>query len=85
MKPKLIYLEWIDAFTSSGWHDRDEIKVVNDDEFYIKEAGWLLEENDKCMIFASSWSPETDSKVERFLNVHKIPKTWIRKRKVLKV
>ena len=84
MSGKLIYFEWNDAFASAGWHSKDDLKELAESDFYIKEAGWLIEETPKYVIIGQSWTEEDGFKSEKFSNIHKIPKTWIRKRKVLK-
>jgi hypothetical protein len=81
---KLIYIEWQDAHTKLGWHDNDEIKDFCDNhEYVIKEAGWLIEENKKHIVIGTAIKEETDYWDRQILNLHKIPKTWIRKCKTL--
>jgi len=79
---KFIYLEWEDAFSlEAGWHYEDDIKERAKANFIVSEAGYVLEENDKYLVIAGQYASETG----QFGNITKIPKTWIRKRKVLKV
>lgn len=81
---KLIYLEWQDAHTSHGWHKDEEIReFIEDQEFYIRECGWLVSETKKDIVIATAWRKPTPYWAEQFLNLHKIPKTWVRKRKII--
>jgi hypothetical protein len=83
---KLIYLEWQDAHTQNGWQNEDDIKDFCDDhEFIIKECGWLVEENKRQIVIGTALKEKTDYWDKQILNLHKIPKTWIKKRKILKV
>lgn len=49
----------------------------------VKEAGWLLRETKEYILIASGWKPKDDWIDDKFVNLHKIPKTWILKRKNL--
>lgn len=83
---KLIYTEWEDAVSNARWFTRDEMENWADhaSEWLIREAGWLIRETPRYLIIATSWKPEDENTDEQFCNLHKIPKTWIRKRKILK-
>jgi len=81
---KIIYLEWIDAFANAGWFTNLRLKEeIEKRDFIIKETGIVLRETKKYLILCSGWIPEDEFREEQFCNVHKIPKTWIRKRKTL--
>ena len=84
--PKLVYIEWCDAVTNRGWFSRKEIEEWKDTaNVYMRHAGWLIEETKEHIILADAHSPGDPFSDEKFLTLHKIPTTWIRKRKVLKV
>jgi len=83
---KIIYLEWQDAHTSLGWKDDVDIKeFCNDHEFVIKECGWLVEETKRHIVIGTGLKEETNYWDRQILNLHKIPKSWIRKRKIIKI
>jgi len=78
---KLIYIEWNDAFCNTGWLSKAELKKLSDEEeFIIKEVGWVFKESKKQIVLVSRYKPEDVRHGEEFGLVQKIPKTWIRKR-----
>ena len=82
---KIVYLEWIDAFANSGWFNAESLKEkIEDQNLWIKEVGWLVRETKYHLILCTAWQVEDKYTQEQWLNVHKIPKTWIRKRETLK-
>ena len=86
MKYKLIYLEWADAVMNKGWfHEEDLEDWIENSNWVIKEVGWLLKETKEYMIFATGITEGDKFTGKQFLTLHKIPKTWIRKRKEIKV
>lgn len=82
MSKKLIYIEWADAISSgSGWTEEHELdRWINDTEWIIKQVGWVLHEDKKCLTIASQIKPDDDFTCAQFGHIQKIPKTWIRKR-----
>lgn len=86
MKYKLVYLEWSDSISNSMWKNLDEaIEWAKGRDWLVRHIGWILVETKKYILIAGSWTPETDSSEEQFGNLQKIPTTWIRKRKILKL
>lgn len=86
MKPKLVYLEWADAVGNAQWFHRGEaIQWAATSEWHIREVGWIIHEDDESITFASSWKVADDYTGEQFGQLHKIPKTWIRNRKAIKL
>ena len=81
MKPYLAYLEWADAHTNSGWFTKKQMEEWAKSEWFIKECGWVVAENKKFIVFATAWKPVDEWTDEQFCSLHKIPKTWIRKKK----
>ena len=81
---KIIYLEWNDAFCNAKWMTRNQMnEVVCDFDLVVRQAGFLVKETKKFLVFAGAWKPENKYDDEQFTDVHKIPKTWIRNRKTL--
>jgi hypothetical protein len=82
-KVKLILLEWCDAITSfDGWTDLDEIiEWGKTEEWIIKQAGYIVEENREYILIASKYNPQRRG--DKYSEITKIPKTWIRKRKII--
>lgn len=82
---KLIYLEWEDAVSNARWFSKKELEwfVEDADAWLVREAGWLISETKRYIIIATSYKPADEYTDEQFCNLHKIPKTWIRKRKTL--
>ena len=82
---KLIYIQWEDAIANSSWKSKSELdKWVSEDNMIIEEVGWVYEETKKYIVLVSrisKWN-HNENDVE-FGLTQKIPKTWIRKRKIL--
>ncbi len=92
MKYKLLYIEWEDACDSDGtwWTPEQVIAFGKEDGVLYKTVGWLIFENDKRIVVASNMEYQgSSSKIaesERKIgHIFKIPKGWIRKRKILKL
>jgi hypothetical protein len=86
---KLIYLEWEDAIGQSGWHTEEEFKQwATKDNTVCKQVGWVYKETKKYLILSSRLSldnyAQKDSELQ-YGQLEKIPKTWIRKKKILKI
>jgi len=79
---KLIYIEWEDAVTNAGWFSEEEIGEWRKDahSWVIHETGFLIEENKRFILLAGGFKPADDWVDIKYVNLHKIPKTWIRKR-----
>lgn len=83
---KLIYLEWADAHTNTGWKTEEEAKLwAENTDWIIKECGWLINETKEYIAIATALKPENEYEEKQFLNLHKIPKTWIIKRQIIKI
>lgn len=83
-KIKLEYIEWNDAITSfDGWTDRNSvIEWGQTEDWIVKQAGYIIDENKDYLLIASKYNPQTDGE-DKFSEITKIPKTWIRKRKTI--
>lgn len=83
---QLYYIEWADALTFyDEWRDRESIcERYKNDDWIIRQAGYILKETKKYIIIASKYNPQEADK-DRFAEITKIPKTWIRKKKKITV
>jgi len=86
MKYKLVYIEWADATSNSGWFTEEEMKDwVKTSAWVVKQVGWVFEETPKYIALYGSIVDGVRDREVRYGQIQKIPKTWIRKRKVLKI
>ena len=85
-KLKLVYFEWVDAFKNSGrWFSYSGVYGwAKNNNFWVIQTGFIVEETDKYIILADSFTPPDHVVEATFYGLTKIPKTWIRKKKVLK-
>jgi len=51
----------------------------DNEDFIISQAGYIIKETDVYLLIAGQYNKQTDSP-SRYSNLHKIPKTWIRKK-----
>lgn len=82
---RLIYLEWEDAASRASWMDTTEIEDYAAGQFLVRQAGYLLEDTDRYLLLAGSWGPEGEWQSERFGDITRIPRTWIRHRRTLAI
>ena len=89
MKYKLVYLEWEDAVSNNlKWFSEEQ--ALNWDEnisMIVKECGFILKEDRKHIFLINRMADtrwDEDGSLE-FGGLHKIPKSWIRKRKIIKI
>lgn len=84
---KLVYIEWADAHTNTaGWRTLDEAKLwAKDTDWFIRECGWVIEDTKEYIVIATAFKPENNYEESQFLNLHKIPKTWIKVKKQIKI
>ena len=88
MKPKLVYIEWADATSpvETWWSLERAVEWAEEDSFWIESIGWVLKETNKYILLAANQSTtDTGCKIVEYCNFLKIPKTWIRKRKNIKL
>ena len=78
----LIYIEWEDASTlNDGWHTKQEVDdYIKHHRYIISECGFLYKETKQMIVMLSRVNPESGDYPEQYAVIHKIPKTWIRKR-----
>ena len=61
---------------------------VGEDDYYVLQVGWILKETKEFLLLASQKNTTTSvdcDPLTQFSHIIRIPKTWIRKRKTLKV
>ena len=80
---RLVYVEWDDAATRSCWMDLDEIERYRQATWLVRQCGFLLEDTDQHVLLAGSWTPDDEWHTEKFGDITRIPKTWIRKQHTL--
>ena len=88
MKYKLVYIEWEDATSIGAWQNNKQIDEWNNTTEtwgFCKQVGWIIRENKRSYIIAGRWNPENKFGEEQWGDLEKIPKTWIRKKIILKV
>lgn len=88
-EPVKIYIQWADATSPSNhqWWELDEaIAWAENDSYWIEQIGWLLKETDKYILMAANKSTtKSGDYIIQYGEIQKIPKTWIRKRKIIKI
>ena len=84
-KQKLIYLQWQDAHSDSGWKTSEGLeKSVNEDKCIVEQVGWLVfEDSSEIHLIARRLYWKKDSDTSEYGMYQRIPKTWILKRKTI--
>jgi len=81
VKP-LIYIEWGDAISNTGWVSEDDaVAWADSEDWIVKNIGWVVKETKDYILLAGKYSEGS----EEWGLVHKIPKTWIKTRKTIKI
>jgi hypothetical protein len=80
---RVVYLEWEDASSRSGWMNIDDVEEYLRGQHLVRHVGYLLSDTGRTVLIAGSWTPEDEWTTEQFGNITRIPKTWIRQRVVL--
>lgn len=84
-KLQLVYIKWCDSISTSSWKDMEgAIEWADESNWLVENVGWILKETKEYICLASSVSHPSDGAEDQFSNLQKIPKTWIRKRRILK-
>lgn len=83
-KQKLIYIQWQDAHSKSGWvTEEDLLKEVEKSMCLCEEVGWIVyEDKDEIHIVSRRglWMREEAPEYGQY---QRIPKAWILKKKVI--
>ena len=83
---KLVYIEWEDAISRNQWMNKKEVNEwIKDGPWFVHSIGWIIKETDKFIILAGQHHPESNYTDELVGEVIRIPKGWIKKRKVIKL
>ncbi len=82
---KLIYLKWHDAHSAGGWHTKEQLqKLINEDICMCEEVGWVVYEDKDELVMCSrrlSWKDhDPEFSTAEFGLIQKIPKTWVKDR-----
>ena len=80
---KLIYIEWCDAIndTPSWMSMSDAFQWADNEDWVIKQVGFLLKETEEYLLICSKINPHCHTEDEvRVDSLLKLPKTWVRKR-----
>lgn len=88
-KQKLIYLQWQDAHTNGSWFTKASLEeAIRSEAFIVEEIGWVVYEDKKELHMCSMrgcWDKENYNNVSEYGQYQRIPKTWVLKRKVIKL
>ena len=83
---KIYFVEWQDAHSNSGWFSKVDLeRFIKRDRCICQEVGWILHEDKDEIIMASrkiKW--KDDFSDCEYGMLQKIPKAWIRKKKIYK-
>lgn len=52
MNKGMVWVKWLDHSGHSGWQTREDAKKIQD--WVCETLGWIIEENDKYLVLASS-------------------------------
>lgn len=80
---KLIYVEWDDASSRAAWMVEDELDGYGRSSHIVRQSGFLLEQTDRHLLLAGAVTVESKWSAELFGDVTRIPRTWIRRQRVL--
>lgn len=84
----LVYLEWEDACSQTGWHTKEELeKFIKQNNAIVNQVGWIYKDDKTYIVLISRLGQEIydsiDDEAAGYGHIQKIPKTWIRKKVVL--
>lgn len=84
---KITFIEWCDATSNeNAWRTYDEaISWADNEDWRVQNVGWILKETKNYILLSTKRSRETDLLEAQYGSLFKIPKTWIKKRKEIKV
>jgi hypothetical protein len=81
----LIYIEWQDAIANSSWSDKKEMEDwFENQSMIVSEVGWVYKATKEYIGVYSRRTDWSDS-FSQFGLLQKIPKTWIKKIRILKL
>lgn len=85
-KLQLVYVEWMDAASNRvGWLTLEHcLEWVDGANHIVHECGFILREDEEYLVLAMRWTNSDEYQMDRFGDILKIPKPWIKNRKVIK-
>lgn len=85
--PCLIYLEWGDALSrfNETYSLEEAQKWGERSHWHVKGTYWLLDEKEKYILVAKEMVDADFSDPDIFRTLTKIPTTWIKKKRFLKI
>ncbi len=54
-EPRLAFIEWLDAYCLTGWR---EVKDIDSEPLTCRTVGWIVKENEDCLVVAPHLSSE---------------------------
>lgn len=88
-KQQLVYLKWQDAHANGSWFSIEKLEeAISRDAFICEEIGWIVYEDKKEIHLCSrrgTWDKNKTSCISEYGMYQRIPKTWILKRRVVKI
>jgi len=79
----LIYVEWIDACSNSGWMSEEEVcQWISKRDWIVRQVGWVLHETKTHLILCGRLETDTN---HLYGQLQKIPKPWIVKRYAIRL
>ena len=76
---------WIDSTSlSNTWEDEEKAFDFIEDEFIVKQVGFILEETDRYILLCSRVGEFSQSKIKHYGDVFKIPKACVVKKSKVK-
>mgnify|MGYP001560157964 CR=1 FL=1 len=80
----IVYFEWVDAHGNTGWFSENELEKWAKDDWYCNDVGFLVKEEKGFLVLAQRHEPMGHANgEEQWGGLHRIPKTWIRNRRIL--
>lgn len=80
----IVYIQWVDAHGNTGWFSIPEMENWTQSDWYTDSVGFIVKETEKMIILAERHEPTGHANgEEQWGGLHKIPKTWIRNRRLL--
>ncbi len=80
----IVAIEWVDAHANSGWFTPEQLEEWANQDGYCTDIGVLVKETKRSLVFAQRHTmPLDDEDTIQWGSLHRIPKTWVRRRIVL--
>jgi hypothetical protein len=81
----IVFIQWVDAHNNTGWFTNDEMAGwIDHTNWYSDDVGYLVKETKTMLVFAQRHDPPVGAnREEQWGGLHKIPKTWVKSRRIL--